>query len=232
MKLILFVCLVLSAAFTLRGQGSFFFANTHAPTHLYTIDGPLAGPEIYAQMLVGRTESSLEPVGPSIPHIRDGIAADGEIEVPGIGPAELAYIQMVAWDSRLWGTSLAAVPADQLGRTDIVPHTLSGGTLPTFAPYFTQSAVVPVPEPSVLLLCLIGFGGLCCFAKARKERGGESCVTHCPNTSFLFERSSCCKCCWWFDQGTSSPRSSPHSFLMGRGRRSRRSNNRIWRTTN
>ncbi len=165
---------VLALTLGLHGQGLFFFSNTHAPTHLYTIDGPLAGPEIYAQMLVGRSESSLEPVWHSIPHIRDGIAAGGEVEVLGITAAELAYIQMVAWVSRLWGTSLADVPVNQQGTTDAVVYRLSGGTQPVFAPYFSRSAVVPVPEPCVLLLCLIGFGGLCCFATGRWLDGRQS----------------------------------------------------------
>ncbi len=158
MKLHLLSFWVVSWACSLHGQGFFQFSNTHAPTHLYTIDGPLAGPEIYAQMLVGRTESSLEPIWHSVAHIGQGIAVNQVVDVPGSYPGELVYIQMVVWDSRLWGTALADVPENQLGMTDVVPHYLSGGTLPAFAPDFTRSAVVPVPEPSFPVLILLGIG--------------------------------------------------------------------------
>jgi hypothetical protein len=65
---------------------------------------------------------------------------------------------MVAWDSLLWGNTLANVPPDQLGMTDIVPVILSNPRLPIPppTPLFTHPAIVPVPEPSVLVLALAG----------------------------------------------------------------------------
>jgi hypothetical protein len=64
---------------------------------------------------------------------------------------------MVAWDSLLWGPSLLDVPADQLGRTDIVTVFLTTGVWPegTFGPRFTQPVIVPIPEPPVWALFLL-----------------------------------------------------------------------------
>lgn len=138
-------------------------ATTDKP-HLFTrvgsTNGPLAGPYYYAQMLVGLSSDNLSPAGVSWPHSsRDlaGMVVGPIVEVPGIPPDTFAFIQMVAWDSRLWGTSLANVPDAWLGKTDIVQHEL-GRTdgipppPPISLPRFTQPAIIPVPEPSALAL--------------------------------------------------------------------------------
>src|SRR2546427_1085344 len=140
-----------------HGQGAFIFDNRTAPTRIGTIDGPLAGTNIWGQMLVGQSRGSLAPVGMSVAHALGGIqfagvVLGGNVEVPGLLPCQSAYVEMVAWDARLWGTSLAGVPADQLGMTDTVPIRL-GGPIPCDPipiPIFRQPAVVPVPEPAGL----------------------------------------------------------------------------------
>ena len=66
------------------------------------------------------------------------------------------YAQMVVWDDRLWGGSLENVPADQLGRTDLVPVFVSVSPAPIYAPAFQQPAIVPIPEPSVSLSGVMG----------------------------------------------------------------------------
>jgi hypothetical protein len=90
-----------------------------------------------------------------------------EITLPGIPCRERAFVQMVAWDATLWGTSLAGVPPDQLGHTDITSIFLDCSPRPISAPFFSQPAIVPVPEPSVVALGLLGAGLLFLLGRAR-----------------------------------------------------------------
>ncbi len=129
-------------------QGEFLASNASAPTRLGTIDGPFAGPGIWGQFLAGPTVESLQPIGVSMEHYPNGAVA-GMASVAGVPCGAIAQVQMVAWDGTIWGTSLAGVPANQLGRTDIVPVNLSCDPFPFVGPSFTRAAVVPpVPEPS------------------------------------------------------------------------------------
>ena len=148
-------------ALAAHGQ-AFLFYNLDAPTRLGSIDGPLAGPGIWAQMLVGRTPDALAPIWMPLEHGTDGLVGGLlPVYVEGFACWEPAYVQMVAWNGVYWGTVLENVPLDQLGRTDIVRHWLTGCYgLPVFGPRFTQPAIVPpIPEPSTTLLGLLG-GGL------------------------------------------------------------------------
>jgi hypothetical protein len=164
----------------LYGQGEFMFRNASAPTRLYTIDGPLAGPGIWAHMYIGETPDNLVPVGASAEHIFPpvGVVRGGIVVVDWIPPGGDAFVQMVAWDGVLWGTDLANVPSTQFGATDIVPITLAGGTPgpPVPTPEFTVPAVVPrIPEPSAANICLVG--GVLAFAAYLRRlcprRGGS-----------------------------------------------------------
>ena len=118
-------------------------------------------------MLVGRTPDALVPFGAPLVH-NSGVINGGFATVSGIGGNELAYFQLMAWDSLLWGTSLSNVPLDQQGRTDIVAHSLSYEFDSPFPPQFTQPAIVPVPEPSVF--GLLALGGAVAWAIRRKPR--------------------------------------------------------------
>ncbi len=138
-------------------QGQFLATNGSAPTHLGSIDGPLAGPGIWGQFLAGTTVDSLMPIGVPLEHTAGLIGIPGTGIVPGLPCGAIAQIQVVAWDSTVWGTSLDGVPASQLGRTDIVPVYLSCPPLPRGGPVFTQPAIVPpVPEPSFWTLIVLG----------------------------------------------------------------------------
>jgi hypothetical protein len=152
-------------------QGVFLFFNASAPTRIGSLDGSLAGTGIWAQMLAGPTFSSLLPVGMALEHATNGLVGGVvRVAVPTVPAREVAQVQMVAWDGTLWGTSLAGVPTDQLGRTDVVPVFLTTGVFPdvTFSPSFNQPAIVPpIPEPSTLALCVIGWG-LWVIARGRK----------------------------------------------------------------
>ncbi len=154
------VALVLVMIPRSHGQGLFFFSNISAPTRLGTLDGPLAGAGTWAQMLAGPGAESLVRVGTPQEHITNGLVFDGVVEVPGVPALTFASVQMVAWDGTLWGTNLTGVPADQLGRTDIVAVFLTYPWQPQEAPHFMQPAIVPVPEPSVLALALLAGAAL------------------------------------------------------------------------
>jgi hypothetical protein len=171
-------------AFSGRPQGVFEFSNAYALTRVGSVDGPLAGSAIWAQMLAGASAAALAPVGMPLPHLDKagagtGLVNDGLITLPAIPPGQTAYVEMLAWDSTRWGAVLSAVPTDQLGTTDVVPVVLGGliGLPPL--PHFTQSAIVPVPEPSPFGVAVMG--ALCalvfCAGRKRLERRPPGGVT-------------------------------------------------------
>ena len=176
---LLLVALLLWTACGGHAQGQFDFDNAYALTHLSSIDGPLAGTGIWAQMLAGAGPGALAPVGMPAEHfgilgVPSGRVSAGTLFVPGILPGQTAFVEMLAWDGSRWGTVLSGVPSDQLGMTDVVPVVLTGPLgHPPPLPHFTQSAIVPVPEPSTLAIAVIlGFGALLlCRVRARLGRG-------------------------------------------------------------
>src|SRR5260370_37726684 len=140
-----------------NAQGVFLSDNRTAPTRIGSIDGPLAGTNILGQMLVGLSPTSLAPVGVPVAHSAapgfEGVAFGGILQVASVPVCEFAYVEMVAWDGRLWGQSLAAVPSSQLGMTDTVrvflgqPASQPDLCGPVQRPFLPQPAVVPVPAP-------------------------------------------------------------------------------------
>ena len=107
-------------------------------------------------MLVGGDPDNLFPVGMPLEHSIRGIVNGGVLTLDGFPCLSSAYAQFVAWDGTLWGSSLDQVPLDQLGRTDIVRTPLLCFPQPIFGPLFTQPAIVPIPEPSVLAIGILG----------------------------------------------------------------------------
>jgi hypothetical protein len=161
MKNTLLITVLLSSLAAIgHGQGLFVFSNPGAPTRIGSTNGPLADSTLWAQMLVGETADSLTPVGTAVPHVRNGGVFGGIITVPNIEGARSVYAQMLAWNGDLWGTSLAAVPLEQRGETDIVRMSLAFPFDPLASPFFTRGAVVPIPEPSTWLLAMLGTGAL------------------------------------------------------------------------
>jgi hypothetical protein len=155
------ICLWISGSS--YGQGVFYGSNVSGRTRLGSLDGPLAGTNIVGQFMGGPGPSSLQPVGLLGYHYENGVFFVGYVSVPDVPPRELAYVQLLAWDSIFWGTTLANVPADQLGRTDIASVLLTTGTFPdvVYSPRFTQPAIVPpIPEPSVWALGVLALAAL------------------------------------------------------------------------
>ena len=146
--------------FYVQAQGTFDFVNPTAPTRLGAIDGPLAGPGIWAQPLAGLTADSLTPLYvPYMPveHFGGGFIPGRTVSVPWAFFDTTIFVQLAAWDGTIWGTNLANVPLNQLGYTDIVPVFLVTPGRPPNFPEFTRSAIVPaIPEPSVLTVLIFG----------------------------------------------------------------------------
>ena len=137
-------------------QGRFAFINPGAHTRLGSVDGPLAGPGIWAHMLAGSQPDLLSPVGRDAEHVTNGLVSGGTTTVPGIDGNQIAFVQMVAWDGTMWGSMLAGVPPDQLGRTDIIEVRLAYDFQSPPFPFFGRPAIVPIPEPSSVALALLG----------------------------------------------------------------------------
>lgn len=151
-------------------QGRFNMYNVSVPTRLGSLDGPLAGRAIWAQAVAGPSPTELVPVGVAVEHLTNGIVAGGWMSVPTVPCNTDGYVQLVAWDGRLWGTSFAGVPPDQLGRTDIVQIRMWCDPYPVATPPWTHPAVVPIPEPSIAALLGLGVVVCCsCFAKPRRK---------------------------------------------------------------
>ena len=162
-KYLYFSAVWICASASVWAQGVFVGSNIGARTRLGSLDGPLAGTNIFGQMLGGPNPSSLQPVGPSIYHYSNGVFSVSYITVPDVPVYEYAYVELLAWDSTFWGTNLSGVPSDQLGRTDIASVLLTTGTFPdvVYSPGFTQPAIVPpIPEPSAWALAVLAFGAL------------------------------------------------------------------------
>jgi hypothetical protein len=148
----------------IHGQG-IMLENGDSLTHLGSINGPLAGPNIYAEFFVGDTASNLTPVLPALPHgdnEAQGYVMGVVYYVPGNKgdkAGTYAYVQMAVWDSTFWGIKYDNVPSTQVVYTDIVPVEILPiwSTRPYVSPIFNELPVVPaIPEPSISALLVVG----------------------------------------------------------------------------
>jgi hypothetical protein len=151
--------------FQAQCQGYFLFTSDNVPTRLGSLDGPLAGPGIWAQALVGLTTNALSPLGvPSEHTLGPGRIQAEQIWVPFANPdprygSGSVFVQMAVWNGQAWGTNFGQVPANQLGYSDIIVVGLNIPPGFDYLSYFNQPAVVPpIPEPSALALAALGLG--------------------------------------------------------------------------
>src|SRR5438309_479672 len=143
--------LILFAAWlSLKAHAQYFeFVNDDVPTRLDMLGGPLAGPGFWAQALVGLTTNSLAPLGAASEHRAGGTIQPEPIYVPYAGNPDgwgWVYVQLAAWDGRVWGTDFANVPTNQLGYTDTVVVGLDVPPGPGYPSVFNKPAIVP-PAP-------------------------------------------------------------------------------------
>jgi hypothetical protein len=169
-RLLLLLVLLLWLPLPRNSQGVFYLSTRTARTRLGSTNGPLAGPGIWGQAMAGFTVDTLTPVGVPAQHITNGLVFNQEISVPFADAYRTVLVQMAAWDGRVWGTSFAGVPPNQLGFTDIVPvYLVTPLGLQDF-PQFSSPAVVPlVPEPSATTLAMLGGAALLVHLRRRRR---------------------------------------------------------------
>ncbi len=169
--------------------GTLSFCNASAPTRLGSAGGPLAGSAHFAQLLVGSAPDSLAPATGQFLTTRLPISPLSHLPESGLignfdvllcpwvvldnfEAGETVYVQIAAWNAAVWGETFAAVPATQVGRTDVVPVLLSLYTQPAPRPKFTKPAIIPaVPEPSAFLLESLAIALLGGLLRVRGSRG-------------------------------------------------------------
>jgi len=172
-KLLIALAAVLIAA-TSYGQGTVYF-NTRvvgvvdAPVKLS--DGTSPGPDYTAQLFLVNADNSLTPLTPATT-FRSGSAANqmyvaqiDSVVVPGAPAGGSAKLEMAAWKTSL-GSFDAAKAANLLGISApvVVDGLGNGTTLPPAnlagAAGALQGFVIPVPEPSVIALGVLGASAL------------------------------------------------------------------------
>jgi hypothetical protein len=177
--------LILCALVTsINGQGV-YFSNTHpfvtpADRKVYASDGqPLVGTHFVAQLYYGTAASSLTPLTTSPAPFRNVSVTDplagtwvgAHRLLEGMMSGQVATLQVCAWDAT---GGLTIDEAKLLGRAWGESATFTyriPGVGPDFLWYMEEfRAFTLVPEPSIIALVLVGFGGLWLPAAARLGR--------------------------------------------------------------
>jgi hypothetical protein len=174
--LILLTC---ACSLTASGQGTIYFQNRggsyngQLDERVLSYDStPVAGDRFSAELWVGRTVESLEPVVSSQTVFRSRapgyVVSIIAVVVPDIEPGETAWVQVRAWENSPTITNWD--DAWLRGESNIFPLVLGGG--PDFPPpiiYGMRSfTLFPVPEPSTATLALLGMTGWLLLAGWRK----------------------------------------------------------------
>ena len=180
------------------GQGTLTFANfgggVNAP--VFQVDGTtrLIGPSFQAILLAGPTQTSLVPVTSQTPFLtgtQAGYFDGGTVTIPTVAPGGTAFVEIIAWDSTLGGTTTGATYGQaysafhQVGgmgnvwgasfynypsgvETPLGVVTGGGGNPPaslTGLTAFTLAAVVP--EPSSLSVAALATAALMTFRRRK-----------------------------------------------------------------
>jgi hypothetical protein len=163
-----------------QAQGTVNFANLgsnlNAQVHIDTLAGPLAGAGYMAQLLLRTGGGSLTPVGAPANFIGStapGYFNGGVVTVSQVAPGASATFQVFAWDSASVITSyaqaIAAWNGGMLRGGFSFPVTIATGSAgtPPLAPAqltglqpWALVGQTIIPEPSVVILSLLGAGAL------------------------------------------------------------------------
>lgn len=166
-SLLLFAALTVVAV-TAHAQGQFNFGNrvilSAIDAKAFWIDGvtPLAGDAFWAQAYVGQAIDSLAPVDVPVP-FRTGAAAGyittKTVTTPFAGGTQV-LVEMRVWEASGGNTYEAAVAAGKyFGRS--MPVQLTVAVAPSTPPDMVGlMSWVLIPEPSPLVLSLLGAGAL------------------------------------------------------------------------
>lgn len=166
-SLLLFAALTVVGV-TAHAQGQFNFGNrvilSAIDAKAFWIDGvtPLAGDAFWAQAYVGQSIDSLAPVDAPV-HFRTGAAAGyittKTVTTPFAGGTQV-LVEMRVWEASGGNTYEAAVAAGKyFGRS--MPVQLTVAVAPSTPPDMVGlMSWVLIPEPSPLVLSLLGAGAL------------------------------------------------------------------------
>jgi len=175
MKSIVLALTALLAAGSAFAQGTINFSTKITGTVdakvFYGVPGGAtspAGADYSAQLYVGAAGGALSAVGSAVPFRGDAgigyITAGGKVAVPGIAGGSSASVELRAWKTSLGASYEAALAAGggvNVGKSAPITITLGGGGTPP-APDANlaglQGFVIPVPEPSIAALGLLGAG--------------------------------------------------------------------------
>lgn len=173
MKSIVLALTALCAAGSAYAQGTINFATrvTGQVDALvsYGEPGGVATPAdgtYVGQLYAGAAGGALGAIGAPVP-FRTGtgqgyITSGGKVSVPGVAGGSSANVELRAWKSSLGATyeaALAAGGGNNVGKSAPITITLGGGGTPP-APDANLTGltgfVIPVPEPSIAALGLLG----------------------------------------------------------------------------
>lgn len=179
MKKLLTIAAIVLSGISVYAQGTFVLANgapgLDAP--IRDAGGALASQtDFWIQAFVGpqtADASSLTALGdPFRANLAAGYFGQGSQSVDGVDSGGVATVLIRAWSSAEGATSYeeaSSIIGAQIGESNLVNVTLGGGQTPTpnlIGLQGFQMTVVPVPEPSVVALALLG-GGLLLFRRKK-----------------------------------------------------------------
>jgi hypothetical protein len=166
---IVLILFCLNTANTLS-QGILSFSNSNQPgngTVIGQIDGPKAGSNYLAQLLVGLNADSLSPVGTPVSYLGQGLFFGGIITVPNVNGGVLVRYQAHSWDGSKYGNDINNVPVNLIGKSDIGVLTLASGLDAIPSTVFESATVIPVPEPITPMLFMVAIVSITVWNRRR-----------------------------------------------------------------
>ena len=149
--------------------GLFQYRDVNAP--FFNDQGvPLAGSDYLAELYFGTTPSSLAPLGNPIPFTTGGHFEGNSVTLPGTFTTEAVWVQVRAWAAS-GGSTYEQARSDGawsgLSNVLYVPQVggPSGGS-PIPPTELIGLQFLGVPEPSSLMLGLMGLAGLIAFSRS------------------------------------------------------------------
>ena len=152
--------------------GIFQYQEVDAP--FFNAQGvPLAGSDYLAQLYFGTAPNILSPVSSPIPFTTGGYFEGYTVTLPGIATSSGVWVQVHAWAASGGSTYAEALSASAwtgLSNMLYVPHV--GGPLagvPATPSELLGLQFLGVPEPSSLMLGLMGLAGFIAFSRSNLD---------------------------------------------------------------
>ena len=179
MKKLLVIAAIALSGVCSYAQGTFTLANGAPGVNSPISDSNgalISQTDFWIQAYVGPQTAdagALTALGaPFRANLAAGYFGQGVQAIPGVAAGAVGTVQIRAWSSTEGATSYeqaAGIIGAQIGTSNLVNVTLAGGQTPP--PNLVglesfQLTVVPVPEPSVIALAILG-GGLLLFRRKK-----------------------------------------------------------------